>query len=359
MNKEFIARHYQPGDEQGIVNLLQLGLENWAKREAPVDYWKWRYCDTPIKYLISLVISDDMIVGVNHNYINYLKMGTTNVLTYFTEDVVTHPKYRGMGIYSKIVDLNTEYFEKNEFKFGYWLSSNPIIIKDNIKRMRKTFPHPISYMVRIKDIGLHLQKRPEKHKSMLRLGYSALTTLNKIENTITAQHEPIGDYSIEEVKNFDERIDVFWDNVRGSYDFIFENNHEVLNWRYRDPRGGDFVVMEAVKDGVVLGFIALKLTRLDSYLEGFVMDLLALPGRLDVVYVLLREGCDYFDRLGVNAVYYMVVDGHPYQEISKKLEFVDSRRKPNIGCHVYDTKSFEVLRSSSPDRIYLGYAETQ
>jgi hypothetical protein len=88
------------------------------------------------------------------------------------------------------------------------------------------------------------------------------------------------------------------------------------------------------------------------------MDLLALHGRLDVAYALLREGCDYFDALGVNAVNYMVVEGHPYQEISKKNGFFDPRRRPYIGCRVYDAENFKIMGSSSRDRIYFGYAET-
>jgi GNAT superfamily N-acetyltransferase len=358
MSKEFSIRPYQSGDEQGILELLQLAFNDWAKRKAPLEHWKWRYCDSPIKHLISLAISDDMIIGVNHCSLNNLIMGTSYLPAYFAGDVVTHPNYRGMGIYSKLIDTNAAYVEKNGFKFGYWLSSNPIVLSNNIKRRNEIFPHSISYMVRIRDIDLHLQKRPMENESILRLGYLAYAALNKIKTTLITELKSKENYITEEIKSFDERIDEFWENVKGGYSFILEKNHTYLNWRYCDPRGGDFAVRQVVKDGAVLGFIAIQLTRLDGYLEGFVMDLLALPGRLDVVDALLKDGCDYFDKLGVNAFYYMVVDGHPYQEISEKIGFVNSRRKPYIGCQVNDTENFEIMRSSSRDRIYFGYADT-
>ena len=299
-----------------------------------------------------------MIVSVNHCSIINLIMGSSYLPAYFAGDVVTHPNYRGMGIYSKLIDTNKAEIEKHGSALGYWQSSNPIVLASNIKRQNEPFPHPISYMVRIRDINLHLQKRPVENESVLRIGYSAYAAVNKIKTTITPEPKSRDDYTIEEINSFDERIDTFWNQVKCGYNFIMEKNRIYLNWRYSDHRGGDFVMRQAVKDGAVLGIIALQLTQLDGYLEGFVMDLLALPGRLDVVDVLLRDGCGYFDELGVNSVYYMIVDGHPYKEISKKNGFVDSRRKPYIGCQVYDAKNFEIMRSSSHDRIYFGYAET-
>ena len=358
MSKGYNIRLFQPGDEQGILNILQLAFNNWAKRKAPLEYWRWRYYDTPIKHLISLAVSDDIVVGVNHCSLMSIKMGNSKIPAFFAGDVVTHPNFRGMGIYSKLIDTNAAHTEKNGYKFGYWLSSNPIVLNSNIKRRNEIFPHSVSYLVRIRDIDLHIQMRPVENESILRFGYSALATLNKIKTNLVTEPIANENYAIDEIKSFDERIDTFWDTVNGSYNFIIEKNRAYLNWRYCDSRGGDFVVRQAVKGEVVLGIVAIQLTSYNGYQEGFVMDLLALPGRLDVADALLRNVCNYFDGLGVNAIYYMVIDGHPYQEISKKNGFVDSQRNPYIGCQLYDVENFKIMRSASRDRIYFGYAET-
>ena len=48
---ELSARLYEPGDEEGLVKLLELCFEGWPRRDLPFskeDYWKWKYCDNPL-----------------------------------------------------------------------------------------------------------------------------------------------------------------------------------------------------------------------------------------------------------------------------------------------------------------------
>jgi predicted N-acetyltransferase YhbS len=40
MSKEFSIRPYQPGDEQGILKLLQSAFNSWTERKAPLEHWK-------------------------------------------------------------------------------------------------------------------------------------------------------------------------------------------------------------------------------------------------------------------------------------------------------------------------------
>jgi hypothetical protein len=213
-------------------------------------------------------------------------------------------------------------------------------------------------MVRIRDVGLHLKNRPMKNARIIRFGYSTLKILNRIRNAPMPSLKPKNDFTITEIKSFDERIDVFWDKIKDGYNFILEKNRSYLNWRYCGPRAGNNVVMQAEKDGEILGFIALELVRDGEYKEGFVTDLLALPGRLDVVDSLLRDACKYFDGLGINTVYLMTVKKHPYQGLSNRNGFIDSRKMPTIGCKITDKEVFEVLRDSSPTYIYLSYGDT-
>lgn len=48
MAEGFIAKEYQPGDEEGIVELLEIVFDGWPHFDLPcsrVDHWKWKFLD--------------------------------------------------------------------------------------------------------------------------------------------------------------------------------------------------------------------------------------------------------------------------------------------------------------------------
>jgi hypothetical protein len=50
-----------------------------------------------------------------------------------------------------------------------------------------------------------------------------------------------------------------------------------MNWRYCDPARGRFTVRVAERNGKILGYLVFKI----SEGSGYIVDLLALPGRID------------------------------------------------------------------------------
>jgi hypothetical protein len=263
-----------------------------------------------------------------------------------------------MGIYSKIIDVNTNKTKELGLKMGYWLSSNPIVIQSNIKRKNKLFPHTLSYMVKIQDLELHLQNRPSDKEILLKMGYSTLKTINKLKISINSKPIKSVDYSIEEIKKFDERIDRFWDKIKGSFGFIIDKNLKYLNWRYDEHSSGNYVIRQVVQGDEILSYIVLGIKDYNDYKEGYVMDLLASPKRADIVEPLLREGCSILNGMGINVIYYLVNHNSPYQDISSKIGFLNSYKHPNIGCHFNDLALYNKIRRSSSEKVYFGYAET-
>jgi hypothetical protein len=232
---------------------------------------------------------------------------------------------------------------------------------DAIKRNRTQFPFTVNVMVRIRDVKQHLKMRPMKNLTIIRYGFSTLKMLNGVRNVLTPAPNHLDDFSIEEVSHFDNRIDLFWEKIKDKYDFIIERRSEYLNWKYCDFPTIDYKVKQAVKDGEVLGYIVMELREDDQYVEGYIVDMLAFPDRGDVSDALFRDACDHFDDRGVNNVYYRVVKGHPYQKLSSRYGFVNAQfiNKIHVFCKVMAMeKEFEVLRKSSPERVYYAYSET-
>jgi hypothetical protein len=215
-------------------------------------------------------------------------------------------------------------------------------------------------MVRVRDAGLHLRIKSPESSMINTYGFHLLKSVNKVSSAITPSPRHGGDFEVVETRSFDDRIDAFWEKVKEHYNFILEKSSRYLNWRYCDPRGGNYRVMQAVKDGEVLGFIVTELKNTGSYAEGYVVDLLTLPERLDVADTLLRDACRYFDDLGVNAVHYLVVRGHPYQGLSSRAEFIDTTRTSNMHlfCDFNEAeREYEVLKSSPPSRVHFNIGD--
>ncbi|HUV34762.1 MAG TPA: hypothetical protein VMW22_07495, partial [Candidatus Desulfaltia sp.] len=148
--------------------------------------------------------------------------------------------------------------------------------------------------------------------------------------------------------------------VSVDHDFICDRSADYLNWRYCDPRAGDFIAMMAEgDDGELLGYSVLRVNRyLESYPVGYIVDLLGRPGRSDVVEALAADSLEYFDTNDVNIVNCLVAKGHPHETALKKLGFVDSRVKIRIFIDEYEKKGlFNGIVGSPPSRIHFSWGD--
>jgi len=347
MSTNLETRFYQPGDEYEIVELLKISFPYWASLRSPVDYLKWRYLDSYYRSFVVVVTSGKKIICINLQTTQKIKMMGTIFLSTFGAETATHPDFRGMGAWNKTLD----FFEKsrldNQIKFHYSNTQNPIVIQKSLNTERYTFPHQMNEMLRMKNAG--------QIKSLTqRSGFIALKALNKINNSFAADQYEEADFEIIGITHFDDGVDKFFAQTETYYNYCLEKNHQFLNWRYFDPRGGDYHVSQAMKDGEVLGFIVLESIKAENRLVGNITDLLTLPGREDVAKALIRDACEYFDDREFNSIKFGVAKGHPYQSISSRLGFLDTSmvtKMLTFGVFSPLGDIYERLSSSPPDKI--------
>jgi GNAT superfamily N-acetyltransferase len=352
-------RPYQPGDEAEIVELLKLAFPIWAESDKALDEWRWRYLDCPLKSDIAVAEYDDHVVGVNHGLRLYIKFGNNSILSDLEGNTVVDPDHRGKGLYTKMLDLTNKMTDENNVNFILWSSSNPIIISDDSKRGHRIFPPPISYMVRIRDVDTHLKAKTSEYAAVKKYGFLLLKTINRIGNTVGPSEQiNAGDVTIEDVPSFTGATDAFWSKAREYYNYAIERNRLYLNWRYGDPRGGEYVIKQATRGDRVLGYVVLELKNRGGYREGYIADILASPERSDVAYALMKEACDYFDRLNVNATYFWAAKNHPYIGLAERHGFIDSRYHMYIACRFrIDGGEFNLLKSSHPNKIHFQFGD--
>ena len=177
-------RSYQPGDESPIVELLRQAFNDWPRQDlqcTPLEHWTWKFLDIPFKKsFINVGEHEKRIIACEHEVLVKIKMGKSIRLGSYSSDQAVHPDYRGMGLSKELVSFSTEQRRSFGCSFGYWITSNPIMIKSYLKNW-PSFPHRVHNLVKIDDIGLQLEKMPMKRPQLMRLGFLLLKYLNMIE----------------------------------------------------------------------------------------------------------------------------------------------------------------------------------
>jgi predicted N-acetyltransferase YhbS len=361
---EFVIRPYQPSEESKIIELLEDAFHGWPHFDlqcSPLDHWKWKYEDNPIKRKMVIVgESDNKIIGCSHGVYLRLKMGDRSMIAHQGADLAVQKKFRDKGVFTKMIDFKNEALKENHTNIYYVLSTVPIVTKHHMKLNRQQFPSPLQRLIKVRDINLHLKMVNSKNM-MVKYGYPVLKAVNQLRYSLTPHQfsRSTPDFEISDVERFDERFDAFWNEIKGDYNFIVERDTSHLNWRYCDKRGGDYQIRQASKGGDVLGYVVLRVNKYNKeYPEGYIVDLLARPDRLDVAYALIRDADQWFTKMGVNIIQTIAIEGHPYENLFNRNNFLNDIKRLyllytpiNLGEELTDFKN------SPPSKLHFGFGD--
>ena len=105
------------------------------------------------------------------------------------------------------------------------------------------------------------------------------------------------------VDSFDESFDELFEAVAAVVPCIPEKDAAFLRWRY-GPGSPQYplTVLGIKEGGTLLGYAVLKVTT--GGIDGYVMDLMTLPGRHDLARTLIRDAVRFFRESGVHLVRY-------------------------------------------------------
>ena len=345
------------GDDTKIVDLLQKGFKGWPKLSLtvdPIDYWRWKYADNPMGPKCSDVVLDgSTIVGCDHGIPHRIILHGESHLSAIRADLTVLPEYRKRGVWTMLKEV--ELPEELGYGLARMMSGNPIIIK-SFQGVRPQFPKPLINYVIINDIEKHLNYMPMDNQWMVKTGFRAARLLNKIGYSFESKNGKDG-LEIREVSSFGDEVEEFWSRVEKDYDFIVERRREYLNWRYLDPRAGEFKVFEAFRGEELQGYIAIAVNRyIPDYPVGYITDLLTVDS--GVSEGLIQRAMDEFSREEINLVNYLNVQGHPHFGLLGKYGFLDSMVKIYM---FYETNSLkegmDQLSSSKPGRLHFTWGD--
>ena len=243
--------------------------------------------------------------------------------------------------------------------FVYFVTRNPHLVESYSKRYLQ-LPFPISNMVRIRDIDDQLDAIEMRRPSLMKIAYLSARVINRASNLLGGGGPKEPDFRVVETHQFDDRVDDLWHQVSNRHDFIVERRRDYLNWRYLDPRAGQYVIKQAESDeGRLLGFCVLRINRyLKDYPIGYVTDILTAPERPDVADSLIGEAARHFDENRVNTVLCSMVKNNLYYDILKRHGFLDSRTPFNLFFAVTkDVENVKRLRGTTAGRVYFSLGD--
>lgn len=329
---EYKVEKYQPGDEENIVELLQLVFNGWPHFDlpcTPLEHWKWKFVDNPLSRLMIVKAvrkSDNKIIGCYHGVDLNVKIGDEILNFNNGGDVAVHQDFRRMGMYKKMNEYITELRWNAGIKIIFWSTGNPILAK--VKPGRIKFPKVVSHFYRIRNVDLHFKMVPIDNAWIKKIGYLILNSINNVSNFAKSHLSSKKKVKIKRVSHFDASVNIFWDTIVGDYSFIVERTQDYLNWRYCDIRGGNYHVSIAEEEGSLIGYCVSRINRYnEDYPKGYIVDLLTHPNRYDVSEALIQDAVDFFDGSNVNIIDCLAIRSSQLGNSLKKCGFVDSRSR--------------------------------
>jgi hypothetical protein len=327
---EPVLQEFVPGQEGRVVSLLRQASRRWTTLDSTTDleaHWNWKHRKGPLgPSLVSVAVAGGELVGCNHTIPVRVRVGEQFLSCGYTCDAAVQADSRRRGMLSRLVDHSNGLRRTAGMEFCYFITFNPFLVKP-YSRDYEQMPLSCTSFLKVRDVRLHLRSKSSGNRWLDLLGCTLLALKNKTTRNKTGKKGLDKPYDIRDVIRFDDRADAFWSDAASSFTLIGERTGGFLNWRFCDPRGGDFLVKTAVENNKMIAYIAAKTERLNpEYPQGYIADVLALPGRADAADALIRDAVAHMHASGINAVRCMLPKRSPYAAALRRCGFMDTRQ---------------------------------
>jgi GNAT superfamily N-acetyltransferase len=354
------ARAYHRDEDVAIVELLDLVFKGWPKYDlegSKVDFWRWKYIDSPLPSMILVIEEEELLVSSYHSWRQKVWVNGKTWIFESGMDFTVHPDYRRRGLSKQISQLARDIGNKENIPVNNTVTEQPIILHGHNKNESvKLFPKKLVNLTRINDIDRQLQVMPVNNSWVIKLGYRALDLMNNIVNMFKGK--PIlHDIDIRLVDAFPESINEYWDQIKSGLDYSLVLSVEYLNWRYCDSRIGGYQVHIAEEKGQTVGYIVTRINKkYPEYPIGYIVELSYLPGRAEIGYQLLDKALPYLSE--VNVVNFLTIEGHPDIELMKRFGYHNSR----ILLHSYyenyiQPDPLELIYQTPSNRVHISWGD--
>jgi len=331
---------------------------------APADHLQWKLLDFPHHVTAYVMEHQDRIIGfAARPHRHWLVRGQHRVGLDGVE-LALHPDFQGRGLLSS---RRSVVFEGDQSDFSLSFSSHPSSLHSRAARGGRPVANTLDNLVRPLNVWRYVKPRAAvdarsrtrmaiearsqgrpRPLMVRRMGWWARMLRSKMQHPVTRTGKPT--WTIRAIDRFDDRIERFFEQAATSFDLIQIRDAQFLNWRYVDGRGGPFTVRVAEEGGQILGYAVIRAS--DTVAD--IADLLALPGRLDVVHSLVDDAVQIARAAKAPALKTWMVQSHPYHELLRRHLFLPVRNIVSPGYTVNKIAPSEIEFLDEPGaRIHL------
>jgi hypothetical protein len=317
------ARFVRPGDEEAILHLLERAFGGWPKKDLlvpPIEHLRWKLSShEKALWLHTVAELDGRIIACRPFLARYLKLDNQVVLARTAVDRATLPEFQRQNIMNAMeVRLPHEWVEK----FDVILS-----LRNN---WQSVHANPGANNRRTIDV-----------------------VTRKLDGSLPRDESV--DWSLRRVAAFDERIDAFWRQASRPYRVAIARTMSYLNYRYADQRAGNYTIVLAERDDLILGYIITTAWQG----TGHIADALVLPERLDVLESLLVDAVARARAVGNTSLECWRFPYHPYVPVSEKVGFDKPRRTHGLNLQSLHGQDNDVAFFADPrERAHFSAGDT-
>jgi GNAT superfamily N-acetyltransferase len=297
-----VLRFYQEVDDERLAGLLGEAFPRWPGVDIAtpaIEYLRWKLRsrpDAPRYHVVAELRS--RIIACRFFILQNVKFGEKVLAVRQGVDTAVHPAFQGRGLMTALTYPMPERLREFDADFS---------VRSGVEAMERAI-------------------RYDERKNF----YASVDVLRcKLDvTTRTSRDATSSAWSIRSAARFDERVRQFMIEASAPFWLIVERTPEYLNWRFADDRAGGFTIRLAEAEGRMLGYLVLRM----SGSRGYIADLLALPGRDDVVASLVADALDLFRSSGVSSVECWATRNHPYRQVLHQHGFDEKRRTMQFYC---------------------------
>lgn len=301
-------RLLREGEEPQLLDLLQAAFGCWPTidvRVPPLDHLRWKLSAAPPQDRYHSVAEiDGRIVAAQLCVLHRFRAAYGPVVALRTWDAAVHPDHQGRGLIGELRRFfRDQARDRAAFETGAFTRSpimQHVLERDGQVVLGAAMETAIAPLT-VRSAFTVLKLRPGRSPAELARSGALFARWVRPQRS---RREP--GTTVRTVERFDARVGRLVDEASGKFDYLLDRTPAFLDWRYADERAGRFTIRLAEERDRLLGYAVQRETGGRAY----VADLLALPGRLDVVETLAHDALAAFRSRGATSVQCLIPSEH-------------------------------------------------
>ena len=360
MQRQWVARRYQPGDEFQILGLRRLVFGDGDEQRNTESHWRWEFQENPAgRGRIWLAVAGDKVVGqyavipVRMQYFGEAMMGSLSLET------MTHPDFRRQAVFTTLANRMYEELEREGIPVTHGFP-NENSVEGFVTKLGWMYVRSLPVFVKPLEISRVIGR--------LIRGRALAHAIGRVSNPLArvlfrpTHASRVKRSEVEWIERFDARMDAFWRQSAPRRRITVIRDSTYLNWRYFDNPGRRYWAVVAGSGGGILGYVILRCMEQSGLHGGMIVDIGALPGRELELGALLVEVEGFFREQRMDLIACLISGDDEYSGLLRRSGYMSLPRKLSFkewhfGCRVH-SPALDSEFFADPSNWFVTFGDT-